>query len=168
MKSRLDKTIARMKTQRCYLDWAVAASADIAGPILEIGLGNGRTYSHLRKLCGKKEIFVFDRAIRAHPSCIPDAHHMIVGDVRDTLDFCLPRIGQRASLLHSDLGHGDETDELAIRHWLSPLVGAIMQPGGIVVANHQLDLGDAKGLDISISEQELRHDIYFLYRFGGA
>jgi S-adenosyl-L-methionine methyltransferase len=45
--TRLDSAIRRLTAQRDLLDWA---SEEIApgGLVLELGLGNGRTYDHLR------------------------------------------------------------------------------------------------------------------------
>ena len=42
---------ARMLAQDLLacLDWAVAAIGDRPGAIVELGLGNGRTYDHLRQ-----------------------------------------------------------------------------------------------------------------------
>ncbi|MGH6887075.1 MAG: class I SAM-dependent methyltransferase, partial [Geminicoccales bacterium] len=48
--SRLDSFIRRLEAQRACLDLAAARIADLPGPVLELGLGNGRTYDHLREL----------------------------------------------------------------------------------------------------------------------
>ena len=42
--SRLDSFIRRLEAQRSCLETAVALVADLPGPILELGLGNGRTF----------------------------------------------------------------------------------------------------------------------------
>ena len=92
------------------------------GCVFELGLGSGRTYDHLRELFAEREIFAFDRAISAHPKCIPDGDHMIFGEIRDTLQFCGPRIPGKPAFIHVDLGSGDPTQDLITRSWLSPLV----------------------------------------------
>ena len=48
--SRLDSFIRRLQAQRACLEVAIARIADLPGPVLEFGLGNGRTYDHLREL----------------------------------------------------------------------------------------------------------------------
>ena len=48
--SRLDSFIRRLEAQRACLDRAAALIAGIDGAVLELGLGNGRTYDHLREL----------------------------------------------------------------------------------------------------------------------
>ena len=80
--SRLDSFIRRMLAQRACLNWAAEAVADIAGPVLELGLGNGRTYDHLRELMPEREIYVFERAIgsfdRAHDMSLPPEKFLIL------------------------------------------------------------------------------------------
>ena len=105
--SRLDSFIRRLEAQRACLERAVAMVEGLDGPILELGLGNGRTYDHLRQLCPAREIFVFDRQVAAHPDCIPDADHLLLGDIRETLPQAVARFGRTIALVHSDMGTGD-------------------------------------------------------------
>ena len=65
--SRLDSFIRRLEAQRIVLNWAVEQIAGQPGIILELGLGNGRTYDHLREKLPGRTIFAFDRAINANP-----------------------------------------------------------------------------------------------------
>jgi hypothetical protein len=53
--SRLDSFIRRLEAQRACLGYAAAQIRAIAGPVLELGLGNGRTYDHLRELLPERE-----------------------------------------------------------------------------------------------------------------
>ncbi len=80
--SRLDSFIRRMTSQKILLEHLVDKVNAVEGPVLELGLGNGRTFDHLREIYPDKEIFVFDFAMNCHPSCAPDADHMILGDIR--------------------------------------------------------------------------------------
>lgn len=139
--------IRRFTAQRDTLNHAAELIASVPGPVFELGLGNGRTYDHLREILPDREIFAFDRKISANPKCIPDAKHMIVGEIRDTLEYCLPRTGGPAALIHVDMGDGDPTSAIATRAWLTPLVQQRVQPGGIVVADAVLDLEDFDLLD---------------------
>jgi S-adenosyl-L-methionine methyltransferase len=63
--SRLDSFIARMKAQRDCLNHLKPAIDALPGPILEVGLGNGRTYDHLRELFPGRDIYVFERKVAA-------------------------------------------------------------------------------------------------------
>ena len=54
--TRLDLFIDRMVSQRACLDHAIAETALIDGPVFELGLGNGRTYHHLRARIGDARV----------------------------------------------------------------------------------------------------------------
>lgn len=137
--SRLDFMIARLTAQRALLAEAARRIAEVPGCVFELGLGSGRTYDHLRELLPEREIFAFDRAIGAHPKCIPDGDHMILGEIRETLQFCGPRIPQKPAFIHVDLGSGDPTQDLITRSWLSPLIAAWTAPGTIVLSDRPID-----------------------------
>ncbi len=47
--SRLDSFIRRLTAQRDILNSIIDLVGEIEGPVLEFGLGNGRTYDHLRE-----------------------------------------------------------------------------------------------------------------------
>jgi hypothetical protein len=137
--SRLDFMIERLIAQRALLAEAARLIAAEPGCVFELGLGSGRTYDHLRTLFPDREIFAFDRSIAAHPKCIPDGDHMILGEIRETLQFCGPRIPQKPVLIHVDLGSGDPTQDLITRAWLSPLLLDWSHPGAIVLTDRPLD-----------------------------
>lgn len=137
--SRLDFMISRLSAQRLLLDEAARLIADTPGCVFELGLGSGRTFDHLREILPGRQIFAFDRAISAHPKCIPDGDHMILGEIRETLAFCGPRIPGKPALIHIDLGSGDPTQDLITRAWLSPVVGEWSAPGTIILSDRPLD-----------------------------
>ena len=137
--SRLDFMIARLTAQRALLEEAARLIAGRPGSVFELGLGSGRTYDHLRQLFAGRAIFAFDRLISAHPKCIPDGDYLILGEIRETLQFCGPRIPEKPAFIHVDLGSGDPTQDLITRSWLSPLVAAWATPGTIVLADRPLD-----------------------------
>ena len=56
--TRLDAAIRRLQAQRMCLDAAVAQIAGKPGIVLELGLGNGRSYDHLRTALPDRQIFV--------------------------------------------------------------------------------------------------------------
>ena len=118
-----------MSAQRDCLNLAKELIADIPGPILELGLGNGRTYDHLRELFPDRDIFVFDRRVAAHPDCIPDDDHMILGDITETLSSAFGKIGKEAALAHCDIGTGENESNARLITAIAPLVDAPMLPG---------------------------------------
>jgi len=60
--SRLDSFIRRLTAQREALAYATQQIAALPGPVIELGLGHGRTFDHLKMLLPNREIFVFERA----------------------------------------------------------------------------------------------------------
>jgi hypothetical protein len=159
--SRLDSFIRRLEAQRACLDASPALIEGIPGPILELGLGNGRTYDHLRGLYPDRTIFVFEQQPAAHPDCIPDARHLIVGEIHATLTGALARLPDRAALIHNDLGTGDAGRNAELARWLAGALPPLLQPGGIVLSDQPL-------LDPRLRREALPPalpaDRYFLYR----
>ncbi|MBZ0215467.1 MAG: class I SAM-dependent methyltransferase [Fimbriimonadaceae bacterium] len=136
--SRLDMFIDRMEAQRRCLNHAVDMIRDVPGPVFELGLGNGRTYDHLRELFPDRDIFVFERKVACHPSCIPPDSHLFLGEVTDTLEEVRPRFRNQVALLHTDLGGHSEEKNIAFAQKLSPLLEPLMAEGGIIVGSDQL------------------------------
>src|SRR5580693_5423231 len=104
--SRLDSFIARMQAQRDCLNFLKPAVHALPGPILEVGLGNGRTYDHLRDLFPGREIYVFERQVAAHPHCIPPDDRLFLGEAREAIPRAARQLGASAALIHTDLGTG--------------------------------------------------------------
>lgn len=150
--SRLDSAIRRLQAQRACLDHAAEMVRDLPGPVLELGLGNGRTYDHLRTLCPGREIFVFERQVAAHPDCVPDADHLILGNIEETLPAAAERFAKTVALVHADIGTGDAelNRKLASRiaGWLPPL----LRPGAILVADQDMRFDGATAVPLPDGE----------------
>jgi hypothetical protein len=159
--SRLDSFIRRLEAQRACLDHAAGLVAGIAGPVLELGLGNGRTFDHLRERLPDREIFVFERRPDAHPDCMPDAAHLIVGDLETTLPVARGRLPDLAALVHSDIGTGDPARNSAVALRLSVLLPALLRQGGIIVSDQRLAGENLQHLTLPAG---VSNDRYFLYR----
>ena len=162
--SRLDSFIRRMQAQRACLDWAADAIRDRPGPILELGLGNGRTYDHLRRLLPGRDIYVFEREVRAHPDCIPPADRLFLGDILSSLPLAATRLGMRAVLAHSDLGTGEQAANAALGEKLGPALDRLLAPGAVVVANQRLAVARWRRLP---EPEGVPPDRYFIYRVEG-
>lgn len=163
--SRLDSFIRRMEAQRACIDAAARLIADLPGPILELGLGNGRTYDHLRELFPGRDIYVFDRQVAAHPDCIPDAEHMFVGEVVDRLPDAVARLGRTAALVHSDIGSGRPDIDAWMFGKVVPLLDQLARPGCIVLSDQKLPADIWQVLPLP---EEIPAGRYFMYRVGGA
>ncbi|MEP2919115.1 MAG: class I SAM-dependent methyltransferase [Sulfitobacter sp.] len=133
--TRLDLFIARMVSQRACIDHAVALTAHMQGPVFELGLGNGRTFDHIRAKVKKRDIYVFERAVASNPASTPTEDQLVLGDVFETLPMMLAKHGPIVSFAHADLGgHNlEKNDEFA--RAISPAIETVMAPGGIMVAS---------------------------------
>lgn len=135
--SRLERMIARLSAQKAYLEHAAALIAEVPGPVLEIGLGKGRTFSHLAKLFPGREIYAFDDGLRAPPDSAPEPARLALGDFRLTLPAMRGRIAP-AALVHADFGSEDRSLDASQAVWLAPLIDALMALGGVVVSDRVL------------------------------
>ena len=136
--TRLDLFIDRMVSQRACLDHAISATAELSGPVVELGLGNGRTYHHIREKIDGRDIYVFERSIAAHPDSTPEVAFQILGDVVDTLPAALDRFGPTASLVHADLGGHNRAKNDAFARMVSPLIEPLLAPGGLMVSSDRM------------------------------
>lgn len=162
--SRLDSFIRRLEAQRACLDRAARLVADLPGPALELGLGNGRTYDHLRELLPDRAIYVFDRRVAAHPACIPPPERLVVGDLRDTLVAARRDLGGRAALAHMDIGTGDAEASRKLAASLAPALTALLRAGAVVASEPPLE---APGLVALELPEGIAPGRYHLYRFSG-
>ncbi|MBL0373633.1 hypothetical protein JJB09_16535 [Rhizobium sp. KVB221] len=134
--SRLDSFIRRLSAQRDILNEIRDQVAALPGDILELGLGNGRTFDHLRELFPDRRVIAFDRMARSFQASTPDPSNMVVGEIRDTiLDF----MGGNAALVHADIGTGhDDLDAITLT-WLPDSVAGALAPGGFAVSGLPLE-----------------------------
>ncbi len=129
--SRLESFIRRMSAQRDILDSLPGRLAGVPGLVAEFGLGNARTYDHLRERFPERRIVVFESVVvdGIRPRPAPD--DFVVGDIRDTAaawpDGC-------AALVHSDIGSGDAATDATLQAWLPRLVARLLVPGGFAVS----------------------------------
>ena len=159
--SRLDSVIRRLQAQRDCLNAAAAIIADLPGPILELGLGNGRTYDHIRDLFPRRDVYAFDRQVRAHPDRIPDSAHLFLGDVHDSLPDAKRRLGRSVALAHVDLGSGRADLDAPLAAYVGAALAEIVRPGGLVLSDQSLPAGDSLSMKLPASVPAGR---YFMYR----
>ena len=158
--SRLDLFIGRMVSQRACLEYASALTADLPGPVFELGLGNGRTYHHLREIMPEREIYVFERAVASHPKSIPPKEKQVLGDVFDTLPMALERFGATVSLVHADLGGHDAAKNDIFARRISPLIEPIIAPGGLMISSDRMHFEELAEIDLPPSAVPGRCFIY--------
>jgi len=161
--SRLDSFIRRLEAQRACLDRAAALVAALPGPVLELGLGNGRTFDHLRERLPGRAIFVFERHVAAHPDSIPADGQIILGDLLETLPQSRSRFAATVALAHMDLATGDVAQSLRLAASVAPLLAPLMRPAAIVVSEPALAVPGWTAVALPEGVAEGR---YHLYRVG--
>ena len=137
--SRLDSFIRRLTAQRACLNRAFELIGDIDGPVVELGLGNGRTFDHLRCHLAEREIFVFERSPQAHSDSTPDSKHLIIGNLAQTLPDALAIMGEPAAMLHSDIGCGDPEIDRETARLIAFHLPRLVKRGGIVLSDQVID-----------------------------
>jgi hypothetical protein len=133
--SRLDSFIRRLEAQRACLDFALDNAPE--GAILELGLGNGRSYDHIRERVGAaRKIYAIDRQLAAHPECVPA--ELILGEFKEALPTLARQIGRSISLVHADTGSGDEAASRAQALALPALLEPLLVDGALVVSDQDM------------------------------
>ncbi|WP_412065517.1 class I SAM-dependent methyltransferase [Rhizobium sp. SYY.PMSO] len=156
--SRLDSFIRRLSAQRDILNAVADEVGRLDGPVLELGLGNGRTFDHLRELFPDRRIVAFDRAANAYGPSMPSADNLILGEIKDTArNF----VGANASLAHADIGTGYEDKDAVTLTWLPQIMAGVLASGGLAVSGLPLDHPDLQPLPLPSTVKEGR---YFIYR----
>lgn len=156
--SRLDSMLRRLTAQRDGLNWAVADVADLMGDALDLGLGNGRTYDHLRELLPDRRIWVIDRVLQCHPNSKPPDQDFLMGEAEPMLDR-LASLTEGIALAHYDFGFGIKEKDVAEAARLSPLVAKVMIKGGLIVSGQPLT-----GFTQIAGPETIAPDRYLFYR----
>jgi hypothetical protein len=156
--SRLESFIRRLTAQRDILDAIAEQVSEIDGPILELGLGNGRTFDHLRERLPGRRIIAFDRAANAYGPSTPPEGDLILGEIRETAQAF---VGVGAALAHADIGTGYPDVDAITLTWLPQLVAGVLAPGSLAVSGLPLEHPQLEPLPLPAT---VLQDRYFIYR----
>jgi hypothetical protein len=158
--SRLDSFIRRRQAQRACLNRAAELIRDLDGVVLELGLGNGRTYDHLCELFPDREIYVCERRVAAHPDCVPPPERLVLGDMRETLPALHGRFGGRVALVHFDVGTGDAVANLAIAAELTTYIVPLLRRGATLVSDPPIAAPELATLPLPDGIAAKRYHLY--------
>jgi len=158
--SRLDSFIRRLKAQRACLELAADLVGEMDGEVIELGLGNGRTYDHLRKLFPNRKIYVCERNVAAHPDCIPPAGLLLLGDMRETLPAVRSRFADRMVLAHLDAGNGDAEASKTMAGEITPLIVPLLRLNGVLVSEPGLAAAELCALPLPAGIEPGRYNVY--------
>ena len=132
--------------------------------MLELGLGSGRTFDHLRRHLPDREILVFERTADPRLPAGPDEAHLIRGELEETLRAARDRLPGPAVLAHSDIGTGDPARNARVARRIAALLPAVLQPGALVASDQPLA---SARLDSVPPPASVRPGRYHLYRCAG-
>ena len=160
--SRLESAIRRLQAQKIALDWSAEKIHKQPGVVLEFGLGNGRTFDHIRKLLPQRDIYVFERKIAAHPDCIPHPAFQFVGDFMDSIPRAIKQLGRSAALAHLDIGTGEKNTSLALAKKVAPFIEKLLCVNAIVVSDQEVERWRSYKLQLPGGISENRIHLYRL------
>ncbi len=164
--SALERLAARLLAQRAHIQAAAALIENVPGLVFEIGLGKGRTYSHLRALFPDREIYCFDRELHAPPQERPPRNRLILGEFRRSLTAAAARLGTPIAFAHCDIGTRRPDRDRALARYLAATLPRFMTPNGIVAGDRPMASRQLRLLPSPAVERP--RDIplwpYYLYR----
>jgi len=161
--NRLEQMIRRLTAQRNCLVLAAEMVVDVPGPVLEFGLGKGRTYDFMRARLPGRDIYVFEREIHCRPEYVPADGYLLLGDVRDTVPAALAQIGEPAALAHFDIGTHDFTADAPLTDWLTLAVTPLIRTGGVVVSDRPM--ANPRWVEVSLPPDN-GYGHHLVYRVG--
>jgi S-adenosyl-L-methionine methyltransferase len=162
--SRLERLLFRIDAQHKSLGWAFDEIEGLPGLVVELGLGHGRTYDHMRRHLPDRDIFVFDREIDCFADCRPDDAHLVLGQLADTLPAARARFGGKAILVNSDVGTYDDGYNIAVAELVSQHLPPLLARGALVLSDLPLRL---TGTQTVAPPAGARDDRFFIYRAAG-
>jgi hypothetical protein len=163
--TRLERLLFRLEAQHICLNWAFEEIRNRPGPVFELGLGHGRTFDHLRRHLPGRDIYVFDREIDCFADCTPDADHLVLGRLSETLPEARQRFARKVVLVNSDVGTYDEAYNVEVAALVSANLPALLVPGAIVLSDLPLGLPSSWHLPLPT---QVRSERYYMYRSAGA
>ena len=142
-------------SQRASLERAASMIAQLPGPALQIGWGDGVAYDHLREILRRRDLFVFDKAIAAPETTPPLPEQRIIGELCDTLPEAWERWRRDAAFAYLNFpAPARAAAELA------PLFAPLLRPGAIVIAEATLELPGWEALPPSEGTRDARERLY--------
>ena len=159
--SKLDSFIRRMLAQRDCLNFAAREIEEIPGAVLELGLGNGRTYDHLRQIMPNRDIYVFERDVRSFASCTPPKNRLFVGEVIETLVQAAEILGRTAALAHYDIATTNSEYNRGLADKVGPLLNELLLADALVVSSVAMPVHQ---WSVVPEPPSVKAGRYFLYR----
>jgi hypothetical protein len=163
--SRLDSHIRQKIAQRDTIDLAAERLSARPGVVLEFGLGQGRSYSHLVERFPGHDVICFDRRDVTPPGWGPPPERLILGELEAMLadPEVRRRFSGRVLLAHLDLGSGVHEDT-RIHHLVAGHIHDWLPAGAWLLSDRPLILVPAWRLRRLETQGRVTHaERYFAY-----
>ncbi len=159
--SKLESFIRRMQAQIDVIEVARQHLEDVPGVIFELGLGNGRSFDHLREHFPGRDIYVFEDRVRTAPEYTPDDEHLMLGDVVETFPKAVERFKGQVALVHCDVGTADQEYNQLLANMVGTEVLPALCENAIVMSHKDLE---TTTLDVVPLPDTIYPGRYFLYK----
>ena len=138
------------------------------GSVLELGLGNGRSFDHLRSRMPGRNIVVVERDPKPHPACVPNDTHLIIGTFEDVLPRAKDLLPDDLVLVHADIGTGDDARNARLAQFVAGQLAAFLKDGCLVASDQAL-LGEVyRPVPVPEGVEMGRYHLYRVTRTVGA
>ena len=144
------------------LAWAFQEISGTPGLVFEMGLGHGRTFSHLRRYLPDRDIYVFDRAVNSYPDCTPEADRISLGELETTLPAAAARFAGQVALAHSDVGSFSQEHNTNMAGLVSAHLEPALTEGALILSDLPITVPGTTRLPLPPGA---RDDRYYVYRF---
>jgi hypothetical protein len=146
----LERLIVRMNTQRETLERVFQLNdGNVDGLILEVGLGSGRVYDHLRCQYPKNRIVAFDFKVDTRPEYSPKPEDTILGDIKETLPNFAAQNPNAVGLIHLDIGDHDHTKATLYYNSLAFHINFMTKKTACILADRKIELDGWENIDLS-------------------
>ena len=107
-----------------------------------------------------RDIYVFERKVAAHPSCIPPDDRLFLGDFLDSLTSAIAQLGQETALANLDIGTGDEAASKQLARAMLPAVLQLLKPGGVLISDQPVENADLEAPALPAGIKPGRHFLH--------
>ena len=159
--SRLEDLTHRFLTQQAALNRAVDMIEGLDGIVVELGLGKGRSFDHLRERLPNRDIYVFDHELSCEPEFAPPPAFWMFGEITSTLPAFCRRFAGQAILVHSDIGTRERADALPLVTFVTEHLGRLLKKDGIVASDRPMAELTWEALP---ALREMEQFPYYMYR----
>jgi S-adenosyl-L-methionine methyltransferase len=159
--SRLEITLFRLQAQHACLGWLFNQIADMPGIVLELGLGHGRTFDHLRRHLYDRDIYVFDLENAAYEDCQPDPRFLMLGNIEHTLPNLYKDHTGKVALANSDIGSFSPESSRINAAMIARVLPPLIMKGGFVMSDCLLHM---QGFETLPLPEAAPAGSYYLYR----